>query len=143
MDDGVSAAGIGFLVSGLVSPSGLGGRVVLLLIFRLRLPRIVPVDSGAVFSTVVKTEAAVARWRRGTVDWWLAAPLLPQYRSVIATAWGATSAYRVALLSFDTGIFAYPNILVFALSGMILPRANGRAGFVPVSACASRVPAFV
>ena len=43
MDDGVSAAGVGFLVSGLVSRSGLGGRVVLLLIFRLRLPRIVPV----------------------------------------------------------------------------------------------------
>jgi hypothetical protein len=77
MEYTVLTAGVGFLVGGLVSLSGLGGGVLLLplLIFGLGVAPIVAVGSGAAFSAVIKLEAAAVHWRRGNVEWRLAAAL--------------------------------------------------------------------
>ena len=61
----------GFIVGSLVGLTGLGGGVVLLplLILGLRVPAIVAVGTGAVFSALTKVGAAILHWRRGNVDW--------------------------------------------------------------------------
>jgi uncharacterized protein len=77
MDYSLAAVLIGFVVGGMVSLSGLGGGVLLLplLIFGLHVPPIVAVGSGAVFSALTKSGAALLHWRQGHVDWRLAMAL--------------------------------------------------------------------
>lgn len=69
---------IGFVVGGLVGLTGLGGGVVLLpsLILFMGIPPLVTVGSGALFSALTKSGAAVLHWRQRTVDWRLAIGLL-------------------------------------------------------------------
>jgi uncharacterized membrane protein YfcA len=65
---------IGFLVGGLVGLTGLGGGVVLLplLILGLKVPAMLAVGSGAVFSALTKIGGAASHWRQGNVDFGLA-----------------------------------------------------------------------
>jgi uncharacterized membrane protein YfcA len=68
---------IGLLVGVLVGLTGLGGGVVLLplLILVLKVPSLVAVGSGAVFSALTKIGGASLHWRRGNVDLGLALPM--------------------------------------------------------------------
>ena len=68
---------VGFLVGALIGLTGLGGGVVLLplLILGLHVAPLVAVGSGAVFSALTKIGGAVVHWRRGNVDWRLAAAM--------------------------------------------------------------------
>lgn len=65
---------IGVVVGGLVGLTGLGGGVVLLplLILGLRVPPLIAVGSGAVFSSITKIGGAAMHWRLRNIDWRLA-----------------------------------------------------------------------
>jgi len=66
---------VGLLVGALVGLTGLGGGVLMLpfLILGLGVPPIVAVGSDLVFSFVTKIGGSIVHWRRGHVDWELAA----------------------------------------------------------------------
>ena len=70
----VITALVGFLVGGLVGLTGLGGGVVLLplLILGLKVPPLLAVGSGAVFSSLTKIGGAVSHGRQGNIDFKLA-----------------------------------------------------------------------
>jgi uncharacterized membrane protein YfcA len=91
---------VGFLVGGLVGLTGLGGGVVLLplLILGLKVPAMLAVGSGAVFSALTKIGGAVSHWRQGNVDFGLVV-----WMAVGSVPGALVGVYLLALLRAQSG----------------------------------------